>query len=37
MNKTKNIEIKKIHTIEGVKFGRVLEPWNTSKRFTLPG
>ena len=27
----------KIHSIEGVKFGRVLEPWNTSKRFAVPG
>ena len=37
MNKTRNIELMKIHSIEGVKFGRVLEPWNTSKRFALPG
>ena len=28
--------MKKIKSIEGVKFGQVLEPWNSEKRYQKP-
>ena len=28
--------MQKIKSIEGVKFGQIVEPWNTQKRYEVP-
>ena len=36
-NKTRNMDIKKMPSLEKMKFGRRDDPWNCSKRFSVPG